>query len=155
MLRIALFALGLKFFLDSSRPGGYPPPLFSGPYRDEGSLLGILGGIIVSGVGAGVLLLILGALVGPVIRHHGGWLVLALTLLGGFAPFVGVRLIFAPPGGDRMSTWGDAGFMLILLGIPLFFTAYVWDVLLGVIVIARERRDQHYRRTPAPHTGAP
>ena len=145
-LRAALFALGLGFILASSRPGGYPPPLFSGPARDEGSPLGLLGGMIVSGVGAGALLLILGVLVGPAIRHRGGWLALALTVLGGIAPFVGVRLLFEPPGGDRMSAWGDAGFILVVLGIPLFFVAYVWDVLLGVVVIARERSERHNRR---------
>ena len=154
VLRIALFALGLNFILDSIRTGAYRE-LFSGPAMEEGNLLGILGGIIISGVGAGVLLMILAVLVGPVTRHPKGWVVLVLTMLGAIAPFAGFGLIFGPGGGDQNTTWGGIGFTLILLGIPLFFVAYVWAVVLGIVEIAKKRRDKRNRRTPAAHIGAP
>lgn len=151
VLRIALFALAFNFILESIRTGAYRG-LFGGPAWQEGNLLGMLLDIIISGVGAGVLLLILGVLVGPVTRRRSGWIVLVLCMLGAILPFAGFGLIFGPGGGDQNTTWGGIGFTLILLGIPVFFVAYVWAVVLGIVVIARDRHD---RRTPAAHIGAP
>ena len=82
-------------------------------------------------------------------------MVLVLTMLGAIAPCAGFGLIVGPGGGDQNTTWGGIGFMLIRLGIPVFFVAYVWAVVLGIVVIAKERHDRRNRLAPAAHTGAP
>ena len=77
-------------------------------------------------------------------------LVLSLLIAGVLAPFAGFGLIFGPGGGDQNTTAGGLGFLLILLGAPVFFGAYVWAVALAISVLAQERRDRHSQHTTAP-----
>lgn len=154
VLRIALFALGLYFIQDSIRTGAYRE-LRNSPAWADGNLLGILVDLIISGVGAGVLLLILGVVAGPVARHRLGWVILGLIMLGAMAPFAGFGLIFGPVGGDQRTALGGLGFLLILCGTLVFFGGYVWAVVLGIGVLVKERRDRRSQRTLTAHTRAP
>lgn len=150
-LRYALFALGLSVVLDPILSGAFREWL-SSPAVTDWNLLGMMVDIIISGVGAGLLLLILGAAIGPVARHPNGWVALGLTMLGLAAPFAGFGLIFGPGGGDQMTPLGGLGFLLILFGTPLFFGAYVWAVVLAIKVLAQERRDRRDQRRLVTHS---
>jgi hypothetical protein len=142
VLRIVLFGLGLNFIAEWIRTGAYREPFDPRPSTD-GNLLGILVSILISGLGIGLLLLILGALVGPVTRHRSGWVALGVTVLGILAPLGGFGLIFGPGGGDQNTTWGGLGFMLILIGAPVGCMGYVWTVIVGIIELIKERQDRH------------
>ena len=152
VLRIALFGLGLNFIVEWIRTGAYREPFDPRPFT-EGNLLGILVSILISGIGAGFLLMLLGALVGPVTRHRGGWVALGLTVLGILAPLGGFGLIFGPGSGDQNTIWGGLGFTLILIGAPVGCVGYVWSVVVGIIELIKERQVRCNPHAAALHNG--
>ena len=143
VLRIALFGLGLNFIVEWIRTGAYREPFDPRPFT-EGNLLGILVSILISGIGAGFLLMLLGALVGPVTRHRGGWVALGLTVLGILAPLGGFGLRLRPRL-DRMVGDVDATRWVLVGAVLLAHESLLRGAPRPTFVVVRRRSTPHDR----------